>query len=107
MATITANRVRLAYDEAGAGPPVVWVHGSWTDRRGADPLVPLLAARHRVITYDRRGHSQSERRPRPPGRHDALGRHGDPVLAADLGRLADALPDARRYTFANAGHIPT
>jgi pimeloyl-ACP methyl ester carboxylesterase len=67
MASITVNGVRLAYDEAGAGPSVVWVHGSWTDRRGADLVVPLLAEHYRVIIYDRRGHSQSERPPGPQG----------------------------------------
>ena len=65
MATITVNGVRLAYDEAGAGPPVIWVHGSWTDRQGARLVAPLLAERYRVITCDRRGHSQSERVPGP------------------------------------------
>jgi hypothetical protein len=27
MRMITVNGVRLAYDESGAGPPAVWVHG--------------------------------------------------------------------------------
>ncbi len=86
MAFITVNGVRLAYDEYGAGPPVIWVHGSWTDRRGADLLAPLVAERYRFITYDRRGHSQSERRPG----HQSLSDHVDDLAA--LVEQLDAVP---------------
>jgi pimeloyl-ACP methyl ester carboxylesterase len=63
MPTIIVNGVRLAYDEAGAGPPVIWVHGGFTDRHGADLVVPLLSARYRLITYDRRGRAASNGEP--------------------------------------------
>jgi pimeloyl-ACP methyl ester carboxylesterase len=63
MTTDTINGILIGYDETGAGPPVIWVHGGFTDRRGFDLVAPLLAGRYRVIAYDRRGHSQSERRP--------------------------------------------
>lgn len=65
MATITVGGVQLAYEEAGAGPPVVLVHGSWADRRAWAAVSGPLAEEHRVIAYDRRGHTESER---PPGR---------------------------------------
>ena len=54
------NGVRLAYDDEGAGPAVVLVHGSWTNRRGWDAVAPRLAEEFRVVRYDRRGHSESE-----------------------------------------------
>jgi pimeloyl-ACP methyl ester carboxylesterase len=44
-----------------AGDPLVLVHGSWGDHHTWDQIVPLLACSFRVLTYDRRGHSQSER----------------------------------------------
>ena len=54
---------RLAYVEAGSGPPVVLIHGTlmaledmWL------PLGPHLTGRHRVIAVDRPGHGLSERR---------------------------------------------
>lgn len=93
MATITVNGVRLAYDEAGAGPPVVWVHGGFTDRRGADLIVPLLADRYRVITYDRRGHSQSERVPGHQGVMDHV---------TDLAALIERLDAAPAHLLANS-----
>ena len=67
MDTVEANGVRLAYDDTGQGAPVVCVHGSWTDRRAWDAVAPTLAQRYRVISYDRRGHSQSERPSEPSG----------------------------------------
>jgi len=39
----------------------VLVHGSWGDHHTWDAVAPELGRRFRVLTYDRRGHSQSER----------------------------------------------
>lgn len=63
MPTATVNGVRLFYDLTGDGPPLVLVHGSWGDGAAWDPVAPALAQRFRVLTYDRRGHSRSERPP--------------------------------------------
>ena len=68
MPTITVNGVPLYHALTGeAGSPLVLVHGSWGDHSGWDPVVPVLARRFRVVTYDRRGHSQSI--PTRPGEH--------------------------------------
>jgi len=57
----TVNGVRLSYELSGTGEiPLVLVHGSWGSRRSWDPVVPQLADSFRVLTYDRRGHSESE-----------------------------------------------
>jgi pimeloyl-ACP methyl ester carboxylesterase len=56
------NDVRLFWEQHGdAGAALVLVHGSWVDHHTWDSVVPALARSFRVFTYDRRGHSQSER----------------------------------------------
>lgn len=58
------NGVRLYLESRGeSGATVVLVHGSWGDHHNWDAVVPRLAQTFRVVTYDRRGHSQSERLP--------------------------------------------
>jgi pimeloyl-ACP methyl ester carboxylesterase len=58
----TVNEVSLFYELVGdAGPPMVLVHGSWSDHHGFDRVVAGLAGSFRVLVYDRRGHSESDR----------------------------------------------
>jgi pimeloyl-ACP methyl ester carboxylesterase len=62
MPVSTINGVRLFWEQHGdRGAPLVLVHGSWGDHHNWDPVVPGFARTFRVFTYDRRGHSQSER----------------------------------------------
>ena len=62
MPLATANGTDLFYEISGtSGDPVVLVHGSWVDHHDWDAVAPLLARTHRVLAYDRRGHSRSPR----------------------------------------------
>jgi pimeloyl-ACP methyl ester carboxylesterase len=62
MAITRINGVRLFWDLRGAaGDVLVLVHGSWGSHHNWDSVAPALARSFRVLTYDRRGHSQSER----------------------------------------------
>lgn len=62
MPMSSINGVQLCYQLSGAGEiPLVLVHGSWASHRTWDSIVPRLAHSFRVLAYDRRGHSESER----------------------------------------------
>jgi pimeloyl-ACP methyl ester carboxylesterase len=62
MAHALVNGVRLHCElEGNSGPVLVLVHGSWDSLHDWDAIVPALAKSFRVLRYDRRGHSQSER----------------------------------------------
>lgn len=49
----------IAYEEFGAGQPLVLVHGGISDRTYWAPVVPALAQRCTVLTVDRRGRGAS------------------------------------------------
>ncbi|MDX6739692.1 alpha/beta fold hydrolase [Actinocorallia sp. A-T 12471] len=49
----------LYWTESGAGEPVFLLHGGFLDHRMWDGQVPALAADHRVIAPDARGHGRS------------------------------------------------
>ncbi|RPJ53627.1 MAG: alpha/beta hydrolase [Acidobacteria bacterium] len=64
MPTSVINGVGIYWERHGqSGPPLVLVHGSWSDHNDWNRVVPPLATSYRVFGYDRRGHSQSERVP--------------------------------------------
>jgi pimeloyl-ACP methyl ester carboxylesterase len=49
----------IAYDVAGDGPPVVFVHGLTSSRQAWDPVTELLAADFTCVRVDLRGHGGS------------------------------------------------
>jgi pimeloyl-ACP methyl ester carboxylesterase len=55
----SVNGIRLAYEVAGAGPPVVFLHGFSLDRRMWAAQVDAFATRCRIVRYDLRGFGQS------------------------------------------------
>ena len=84
-----SGAVDLYYEDHGSGQPVVLIHGYPLSGRAWDKQVPvLLAAGHRVITYDRRGFGSSSR--------PSVGYDYD-TLAADLNVLLSEL-DLREVT---------
>ena len=56
----TDDRVRIYYEEHGAGTPLVLAYGIGGNADLWDVNVPALAARHRLILWEPRGHARSE-----------------------------------------------
>jgi len=78
-----SGSIDLYYEDHGAGPPVVLIHGYPLSSRAWDKQVPvLLEAGHRVITYDRRGFGRSSQ---PTAGYDYN------TFAADLNALLEHL----------------
>jgi len=87
---------RLRGEATGEGPPVVLCHGITASRRYVlHGSRALERAGHRLISYDARGHGESD--PAPAGED-----YGYPRLVGDLGRVAAAEPGEGRFVL--AGH---
>ncbi len=56
----TADGVRLYYEEAGQGTPVVFVHEYAGDYRSWEPQLRYFSRSHRCITYSQRGYPPSD-----------------------------------------------
>jgi non-heme chloroperoxidase len=78
-----SGAIELHYEDYGSGSPVILIHGYPLSSRAWDKqLPPLLAAGHRVITYDRRGAGSSSQ---PANGYDWN------TFAADLAALINTL----------------
>ena len=72
---VTASGVRLRVAEAGAGRPVILIHGLFVDHTSWDLVLPQLAEQFRVVAPDLPGFGASEKPPasRFPYGIDAFG----------------------------------
>ena len=93
MPVTEANGVRLYYEIHGGGEPLVLVHGSWGDATRWRLVLPGLAESFRVLVYDRRGHSRSERGDAP----GSVDEDGD-----DLAALLETLDLAPAHVITNS-----
>ncbi len=89
MPTSAINGVLLYWELNGSGDPAVLVHGSWGDHNNWAPVVPALSGSFNLATYDRRGHSRSER---PPGQ-------------GSIGQDVDDLAALIEHLFAGPAHV--
>lgn len=73
MAIENINGNRLFYEMSGDGKvPIIFVHGAWGSHHDWDLVVPGLAKSFQVVTYDRRGHSDSQRTTEPVSMHENI-----------------------------------
>jgi pimeloyl-ACP methyl ester carboxylesterase len=94
--TVERDGSVLAGESSGDGPPVVLLHGITATRRYVVHGSKVLARRgHRQITYDARGHGESDP---APGR----GGYSFPELVGDLEAVLDAEVGEKRPVL--AGH---
>jgi pimeloyl-ACP methyl ester carboxylesterase len=56
----TKDGVRLFYEEAGSGTPIVFVHEFGGDHRSWEPQMRYFARRHRCVTFAARGYPPSD-----------------------------------------------
>ena len=60
MPFVTVKGVRLYYEEAGTGTPLVFVHEFAGDARSWRPQMQFFARRYRCIAYNARGYPPSD-----------------------------------------------
>src|SRR5688500_1633013 len=56
----TDDGVKLYYEDAGSGTPVVFVHAFGGDYRSGEPQVRYFSRRYRCIAYNARGYPPSD-----------------------------------------------
>jgi 3-oxoadipate enol-lactonase len=82
MSSVLTSSDGLYFTDRGSGPPILLVHGLMVTGEMFDSVRDRLAARHRVIVPDLRGHGRSRKLPPP---------YSVPQLAADLSHVLQDL----------------
>lgn len=83
MTTASISDIRVHYRDSGDGPPLVFIHGAWSDAEGWQPQVEAFGDDYRTITYDLRGHGETGPSDRQPYSVD--------LFVEDLEALLDEL----------------
>ena len=83
MPYIDRDGVRIYYEVAGSGPAILLTHGFAASSRMFAQTVPALATDHTVITWDMRGHGQTDY-PDDPAQYTV------PLVMGDMAALLDA-----------------
>jgi pimeloyl-ACP methyl ester carboxylesterase len=93
-AYIEVNGINLYYESLGSGRPMILLHGGLMSGETYGPILPRLAAEHRVIVVDLQGHGRTADIDRPLDHTQ---------LADDIAALIDHLgldrPDLVGYSF--------
>ncbi len=86
----TDDGVKLHYEEAGAGAPIVFVHEFAGDLRSWEPQFAHFSRRYRCIAYNARGYAPSD----VP---ESMERYSQARARDDILAVMDALKLARAY----------
>jgi 3-oxoadipate enol-lactonase len=82
MSKMQSNNIHLYYEMHGEGQPLVFIHGLGSSTRDWELQVPEFGKSYQVITFDLRGHGQSDK---PEGPYHV------PMFATDLFGLLQTL----------------
>lgn len=82
MARLQANGIGIEYEIHGEGTPLLFIHGLGSTRRDWDPQMTAFAKNYQVISFDLRGHGESDK---PAGPYSIA------MFAADAAALLRAL----------------
>ena len=72
--------MNIEWESSGEGSPLLLIQGLGYGRWGWEPIVPGLAARHRVVCFDNRGIGESDK---PEGPYTAAQMAGDALQVLD------------------------
>lgn len=84
MPTIDRDGVNIYYEDHGSGPPVLLSHGYSATSQMWKGQVESLAGRYRIISWDMRGHGQSD----SPAAQD---QYSEAKTVADMAAILDHL----------------
>jgi 3-oxoadipate enol-lactonase len=59
--SLRSNGINLHYEVHGTGEPLLFIHGLGSSTRDWEAQVPAFSADYQVITFDLRGHGQSDK----------------------------------------------
>ena len=62
---VTSDKVRLYFEEAGSGTPIIFLHEFAADHTNWEPQMRYFSRGHRCIAYSARGYTPSEVPPTP------------------------------------------
>jgi len=79
---VKVNDISINYEVAGSGKTLVLIHGLGGNAQSWETIVPLFSGYYRVLTWDVRGHGQSDK----PG-----GSYSTELFASDLAALLRTL----------------
>ncbi len=82
MPKIRVRDIEMYYKETGQGTPLLLIHGLGSSARDWERQIPYFSKNYRVITYDVRGHGQTDK---------PAGPYGIPLFAQDTAEFMKIL----------------
>lgn len=82
MTALQVNGIDINYEIAGAGAPIIFIHGLGSGLRDWERQIPIFSEHFQTIAVDMRGHGKSQK----PG-----GPYSMALFAGDLAGLIDSL----------------